>query len=126
MDLHFIQSQCHKEYMLKYCNSVYKDMKSIQYAPNCLEHRKCIKMYLKCPTIVLNCLHILDYIFMVDLKSQNLYMGTHYTLGPKFIFFQNARIQTIFECLKKSYFKFNQITRTPAYNDGELFFEQNR
>lgn len=49
----------------------------IQYAPNCLEHRKCIKMDLKCPTIVLNCLHILDYIFMVDLKSKNLHMGTH-------------------------------------------------
>ena len=49
---------------------------TIQYAPNCLEHRKCIKMDLKCPTIVLNCLHILDYIFMVDLKSKNLHMGT--------------------------------------------------
>ena len=49
----------------------------LQYAPNCLEHRKCIKMDLKCPTIVLNCLHILDYIFMVDLKSKNLHMGTH-------------------------------------------------
>ena len=49
-----------------------------------------------------------------------------YTQDPKLIVFQNARIQTIFECLKKSYFKFNQITRRPAYNDGELFFEQNR
>ena len=49
----------------------------IQYAPNCLEHRKCIKIDLKCPTIVLNCLHILDHIFMVDLKSKNLHMGTH-------------------------------------------------
>ena len=49
----------------------------VQYAPNCLEHRKCIKMDLKCPTIELNCLHKLDYIFMVDLKSKNLHMGTH-------------------------------------------------
>ena len=49
-----------------------------------------------------------------------------YTQDPKLIVFQNARIQTIFECLKKTYFKFNQITRRPAYNDGELFFEQNR
>ena len=49
----------------------------IQYAPNCLEHRKC-------PTIVFKCLHILDYIFMVDLKSKNLY---GYTQGPKFIVF---------------------------------------
>ena len=31
-----------------------------------------------------------------------------YTQGPKFIFFQNARIQTIFEGVKKTYFKFNQ------------------
>ena len=54
-----------------------KDVELVQYAPNCLEHRKCIKMDLKCPTIVLNCLHILDYIFMVDLKSKNLHMGTH-------------------------------------------------
>ena len=73
----------------------------LQYAPNCLEHRKCIKMDLKCPTIVLNCLHILDYIFMVDLKSKNLHMGTH-TQGTKFIVFQNARIQTIFEDVKKT------------------------
>ena len=49
----------------------------LHYAPNCLEHRKCIKMDLKCPTIVFKCLHILDYIFMVDLKSKNLHMGTH-------------------------------------------------
>ena len=49
----------------------------IQYAPNCLEHRKCIKMDLKYPTNVLNCLHMLNYIFMVDLKSKNLHMGTH-------------------------------------------------
>ena len=49
----------------------------IQYAPICLEHRKCIKMDLKCPTIVLNCLHILDYTFMVDLKSKNFHMGAH-------------------------------------------------
>ena len=48
----------------------------LQYAPNCLEHRKCIKMDLKCLTIVFNCLHILDYIFMVDLKAKNAHMGT--------------------------------------------------
>ena len=32
------------------------------------------KMYqkdLKCPTVVLNCLHILDYMFLVDLKYKN-------------------------------------------------------
>ena len=51
--------------------------REIQYAPNCLENLKCIKMDLKCPTIVLNYLHILDYIFMVDLKSKNLHMSTH-------------------------------------------------
>ena len=34
-------------------------------------------MDLKCLTIVLNCLHILNYTFMVDLKSKNLHMGTH-------------------------------------------------
>ena len=54
-----------------------EDLGKVKYAPNCLEHRKCIKMDLKCQTIVLNCLHILDYIFMVDLKSENLHMGTH-------------------------------------------------
>ena len=54
-----------------------KEVEELQYAPNCLEHRKCIKMDFKCPTIVLNCLHILDYIFMIDLKSLNLHMGTH-------------------------------------------------
>ena len=48
-----------------------------------------------------------------------------YTQGPKFIVFQNARIQTIFEGVKKTYFKFNQITMRPAYNCEELFFEQN-
>ena len=48
------------------------------------------------------------------------------TQGPKFIVFRNARIQTIFEDVKKTYFKFNQITMRPAYNDGELFFEQNK
>ena len=46
-----------------------------------------------------------------------------YTQGPKFIGFQNARIQTIFEDVKKAYFKFNQITMRPAYNGEELFFE---
>ena len=51
----------------------------VQYAPNCLEHRKCIKMDLKCPTIVLNCLHVLYYIFMVDLKSKNLHNGSVHT-----------------------------------------------
>ena len=56
----------------------------LQYAPNSLEHRKCIKMDLKCPTIVLNCLHILDYIFMVDLKSKNLHMGTHERQNSQF------------------------------------------
>ena len=49
-----------------------------------------------------------------------------YTQGPKFIVFQNARIQTIFEDVKKTYFKFNQITMRPAYNGEELFFEQNK
>ena len=49
-----------------------------------------------------------------------------YTLGPKFIVFQNARIQTIFEDVKKAYFQFNQITMRPAYNGEELFFEQNK
>ena len=48
-----------------------------------------------------------------------------YTQGPKFIVFQNARIQTIFEGVKKTYFKFNQITMRPAYNCEELIFEQN-
>ena len=51
--------------------------RTLQYAPNCFEHRKCIKMDLKCPTIVLNCLHILDYIPMFDLKSKNSNMCTH-------------------------------------------------
>ena len=46
-----------------------------------------------------------------------------YTQGSKFIVFQNARIQTIFEDVKKAYFKFNQITMRPAYNGEELFFE---
>ena len=41
-------------------------------------------------------------------------------------FFKNARIQTIFEDVKKTYFKFNQITMRPAYNGDELFFEQNK
>ena len=49
-----------------------------------------------------------------------------YTQGPKFIFFQNARIQTIFEVVKKAYFKFNQITMRAAYFGEELFFEQNQ
>ena len=49
-----------------------------------------------------------------------------YTQGPTFIVFQNARIQTIFEDVKKTYFKFNQITMRPAYNGEELFFEQNK
>ena len=49
-----------------------------------------------------------------------------YTQGPKFIVFQNARIQTIFEDVKKAYFKFNHITMRPAYNGEELFFEQNK
>ena len=49
-----------------------------------------------------------------------------YTQGPKFIVFQNARIQTIFEDVKKTYFKFNQITMRPSYNGEELFFEQNK
>ena len=43
-----------------------------------------------------------------------------------FIVFQNAIIQTIFEDVKKAYFKFNQITMRPAYNGEELFFEQNK
>ena len=46
--------------------------------------------------------------------------------GPKFVVFQNARIQTIFEDVKKTYFKFNNITMRPAYNGEELFFEQNK
>ena len=54
-----------------------KNSQNLQYAPNCLEHGKCIKIDVKCPTIVFKCLHILDYIIMVDLKSKNLYMGTH-------------------------------------------------
>jgi len=69
-------------------------------------------MDFKFPTIVLNCLHIL---LMVDLKSKNLHNG--YTQGPKCIVFENARIQTIFEDVKKTYFKFNQITMRPSYND---------
>ena len=32
-----------------------------------------------------------------------------YTQGPKFKVFQNVRIQTIFEGMKKTYFKFNHI-----------------
>ena len=59
------------------CYSNFRVWVQLQYAPNCLDHLKWIKMDLKCPTIVLNCLHILDYIFMVDLKSKNLHMGTH-------------------------------------------------
>ena len=38
---------------------------------------KMYKIDLKCPTIVLNCLHTLYYIFMLDLESKNLHMGTH-------------------------------------------------
>ena len=49
-----------------------------------------------------------------------------YTQGPKFIVFQNARIQNIFEDVKKTYLKFNQITMRHAYNGEELFFEQNK
>ena len=44
-----------------------------------------------------------------------------YTQGPKFIVFQNARIQTNFEGVKKTYFKFNQITMRPAYNCESCF-----
>ena len=51
------------------------------------------------------------------------YGSTHW---PKFIVFQIARIQTIFEGVKKTYFKFNHITMRPAYNGEELFFEQNK
>ena len=47
-----------------------------------------------------------------------------YTQGPKFIVFENARIQTIFEDVKKTYFKFNQITMRPAYNGEELFLSK--
>ena len=49
-----------------------------------------------------------------------------YTQGPKFIVFQNAKIQTIFEDVKKTYFKFNHITMRPAYYGVELIFEQNK
>ena len=45
--------------------------------------------------------------------------------GTKFIVFQNARIQTIFEVVKKAYFKFNQIIMRSAYDGEEPFFEQN-
>ena len=47
-----------------------------------------------------------------------------HTHGPKFIVFQNARIQTIFEGVKKTYFKFNQITMRPAYNGEKLFLSK--
>ena len=47
------------------------------------------------------------------------------TQGPKFIVLQIVRIQTILEDVKKTCFKFNQITMRPAYNGEELFFEQN-
>ena len=49
----------------------------------------------------------------------------YYTQGSKFIVFQNARIQTIFEDVKKTYFKLNHIKMRPAYYGEELFFEQN-
>ena len=48
------------------------------------------------------------------------------TQGPKFIVFQIARIPTILEVVKKTCFKFNQITMRPAYDGEELFFEQKR
>ena len=74
-------------------------LEELQYAPNCLEHRKCIKMDLKCPTIVLNCLHILDYIFMVDLKSKNLHMGTH--KGQNSQFFKMPEFRPFLRMWKK-------------------------
>ena len=49
-----------------------------------------------------------------------------YMQGPKFIVFQIAKIQTIFEDVKKTDFKFNQITMRFAYNGEELFFKQNK
>ena len=49
-----------------------------------------------------------------------------YTQGPTFIFFQNARTETIFEDVKKTYFKFNHTTMRPAYNGEELFFKQKK
>ena len=54
-----------------------EDLGKVKYAPNYLEHRKCIKIDLKCLTIVFNCLHSLEYLFMVDLNVKNTRMGTH-------------------------------------------------
>ena len=90
--------------------------RTLQYAPNCLEHRKCIKMDLNCPQLPP---HIRLYIHGRPQIQKSPY---GYTQGPKFIVFQNARIKIIFEGVKKTYFKFNQITMRPAYNIEELFF----
>ena len=66
------------------------------------------------------------YLIIYSGRPQILKSPYGYTQGPKFIVFQNARIQTIFEDVKKTYFKFNQITMRPAYNGEELFFYQNK
>ena len=47
-----------------------------------------------------------------------------YTQGPEFIVFQNDKILTIFEDVKKTYFKFNQITMRLAYYGEELYFSK--
>ena len=47
-----------------------KTLAMIQYTPNCLGHQNCIKMDLKCLSIVYNCLHIQDDMFMIDHKPK--------------------------------------------------------
>ena len=76
-------------------------------------------MDLKCLTIVFNCLHTLDYIFMVtSMSKMAAWVPTR------------AKIHSFSKCQNLDhfwgYFKFNQITMRPAYNGEELFFEQNK
>ena len=92
----------------------------LQYAPNCLD-----QMYQNRPQMSNYCAQLPPHTGLYIHGWPQIQKSPYgYTQGSKFIVFQNARIQTIFEDVKKTYFKFNQITMRPAYNCEELFLSK--